>query len=68
MRPDVVINFVLYFVCIHNVTIIKFTYLLTYLLIRCQLAESNLCASEITSRTFAHHEDVDDVTYSANLT
>ena len=33
MRPDVVINFVLYFVYIHNVTIIKFTYLLTYLLL-----------------------------------
>ena len=33
MRPDVVINLVLYFVCIHNVTIIKFTYLLTYLLL-----------------------------------
>ena len=33
MRPDVVINFVLYFVCIHNVTMINFTctYFLTYL-------------------------------------
>ena len=35
------------------------------LFIRCQLANSNWCVSDITSRTFARHEDVDDVTYSA---
>ena len=38
------------------------------LLIRFQLAKSNLCVSEITSRTFACHLDIDDVTYSDNVT
>ena len=35
--------------------------------IRCQLAKSNRRVSEIMSRTFARHEDVDDVTNSANV-
>ena len=38
------------------------------LFIRCQLAKSNWCVSGMTSRTFARNEDVDDVTYSANVT
>ena len=37
-------------------------------LIRFQLAKSNRGVSEITSRTFARHLDIDDVTYSANVT
>ena len=38
------------------------------LFFRCQLAKSNWRVSEITSRTFVRHENVDDVTYSANVT
>ena len=38
------------------------------LLISFQLAKSNWCVSEITSRTLARHLDIDDVTYSANVT
>ena len=41
---------------------------ITKLLIQCQLAKSNWRVSGNTSHTFPRHENVNDVTYSANVT